>query len=132
VFVSRVAGNSADAGTLGSTEYAVAVLGVRLVMVLAHSDCGAVKAAIKVAAGKESFPPDTFGAIGEVVGAIVGPVRSLPPARRTLARATVVNAQAQAKRFAARGPIIKPAVASGRIRVVAALYDIGSGRVSLV
>jgi carbonic anhydrase len=40
VFVSRVAGNSIDAGTLGSTEYAVAVLGVQLVVVLAHSDCG--------------------------------------------------------------------------------------------
>jgi carbonic anhydrase len=132
VFVSRVAGNSVDVGTVGSTEYAVAVLGVRLVMVLAHSDCGAVKAAISVAGGKKSYPASKYGAIGEVVGAIVGPVRSIPPARRTLARATVANARAQAARLAARGPIIKPAVAAGRIRVVAALYDIGSGRVSLV
>src|SRR5436190_12429984 len=43
LFVSRIAGNSIDAGTLGSTEYAVKVLGVKAVMVLAHSDCGAIK-----------------------------------------------------------------------------------------
>ena len=46
LFVSPVAGNSIDVGTLGSTEYAVAVLGVKLVMVLGHSDCGAVKATL--------------------------------------------------------------------------------------
>src|SRR5437016_4136505 len=47
VFVSRVAGNSIDVGSLGSTEYAVAVLGVHLVMVLGHSNCGAVRGALE-------------------------------------------------------------------------------------
>jgi carbonic anhydrase len=132
VFVSRVAGNSIDAGTLGSTEYAVAVLGVRLVMVLGHSNCGAVKAAIDVVAGKANFPSKKFGAIGKVVDAIVGPVRKLPPARRTLDRAIAANAKAQAQTLAGRKPIVKSAVASGKLRVVAAVYDIRTGRVSLV
>ncbi len=132
VFVSRVAGNSADVGTVGSTEYAVAELGVHLVMVLGHSDCGAVKAAIEVAGGKQSFPPEKFGAIGAVVEAIVGPVRALPSSQRTLERSIAANARAQAKQISASGPIIRPAVASGRLRVVAAVYDIGTGRVSLV
>ena len=132
VFVSRVAGNSMDVGTLGSTEYAVGVLGVHLVMVLGHSDCGAVKAAIEVANGTKTYPPKKYGAIGPVIDAIVGPVKTIPPARRTVNRAIVVNARAQARRIAERGPIIKPAIASGQIRVVAAVYDIRSGRVSLV
>jgi carbonic anhydrase len=132
VFVSRVAGNSVDVGTLGSTEYAVAELGVLLVMVLGHSDCGAVKAAIKVAGGKASFPRNKFGAIGAVIAPVVGPVKALPPGQRTVQRSIAANARAQASRIAATGPIIKPAVAAGRVRVVGAVYDIRSGRVSLV
>ena len=61
LFVSRIAGNSIDSGTLGSTEYAVAVLGVKLVMVLGHSDCGAIKAAIASGRPKArpTRPPNT-------------------------------------------------------------------------
>lgn len=132
IFVSRVAGNSVETGTRGSTEYAVAELGVLLVMVLGHSNCGAVKAAIDVANGKASFPRQRFGAIGAVIQPVVGPVSALPRRQRTLARGVAANARAQAQRIAASGPIIKPAVASGRVRVVAAVYDIRSGRVSLV
>ncbi len=132
VFVSRVAGNSMDAGTLGSTEYAIAELGVHLVMVLGHSNCGAVKAAIAVANGKKTFPPKKYGAIGQVVNAVVGPVRTLPRSQRTLQRSIAANARAQARRIAGRRPIISAAVQSGQIQVVAAVYDIRSGRVSLV
>jgi carbonic anhydrase len=132
VFVSRVAGNIMDAGTLGSTEYAVAVLGVHLVMVLGHSNCGAVRAAIEVANGKRTYPAKKYGAIGQVVDEVVGPVRGLPPSQRTLPRAIAANARAQAQRVAGRRPIISSALSSGQIQVVAAVYDIGSGRVSLV
>lgn len=132
VFVSRVAGNSMDPGTLGSSEYAVAVLGVHLVMVLGHSNCGAVKAAIEVANGKKKYPAKKYGAIGKFVDAVVGPVRALPRSQRTLPRSIAANARAQALRVAGRGPIISSAVRSGQVQVVAAVYDIGSGRVSLV
>jgi carbonic anhydrase len=132
VFVSRVAGNSIDPGTLGSTEYAVAELGVHLVMVLGHSNCGAVKAAIAVANGKKKFPAKKYGAIGQVVNAVVGPVRTVPRSQRTLPRSIAANARAQALHVAGRGPIISSAVRSGQIQVVAAVYDIRTGRVSLV
>jgi carbonic anhydrase len=132
VFVSRVAGNSINNGMIGSTEYAIEHLGVRLVMVLGHSDCGAVKAAIKVANGKASFPRAKFGAIGPMITPVVRAVRTLPKKQRTLKQSVAVNARVQAERFAATGPIIDHAVASGQIQVVAAVYDIRSGRVSLV
>lgn len=132
IFVSRVAGNSVDVATLGSTEYAVAVLNAVLVVVLGHSNCGAVKAAIDVVNGTKSYPRSKYGAIGPMIKPVIGPVKALPKRKRTLGRAIPANARAQAKQLAATGPIIKPAVAAGKLRVVAALYDIRSGRVSLV
>jgi carbonic anhydrase len=132
LFVSRVAGNSIDAGTLGSTEYAVAELGVKLVMVLGHSDCGAVKAAIEVANGAQSYPADEYGSIGPLVDAVVPTVESLPADRRTVPNCVVANARAQAAEIAGREPIIEPAVAAETLRVVAAIYEIESGSVKLL
>jgi carbonic anhydrase len=132
IFVSRVAGNSIDSGTLGSTEYAVKKLHVLLVMVLGHSNCGAVSAAIEIANGTATFPRQKYGAIGTVIRPIMGPVRAIPRQRRTLPRCVAANARAQAARFAATGPIIAPEVGSGHIRVVAAVYDIRTGAVSVV
>jgi carbonic anhydrase len=132
LFSSKVAGNIIDSGTLGSTEFAVKVLGVKLVMVLGHSDCGAVKAAIEAANGTSSYPPDTYGAIGEVVGKVVPPIQGLPSADRTLPHCISINARAQADEIASREPIIKQAIADHQIAVVAAAYDIATGKVSLI
>ncbi|MDX6615282.1 MAG: carbonic anhydrase [Solirubrobacterales bacterium] len=131
VFVSRIAGNSVDTGTLGSTEYGIKVLGVKLVMVLGHSDCGAVKSAISVANGG-SYPPDQYGAIGDVVGTIVPPIKALPPSGRTLPKCIPLTARTQAADLASRGPIVKQAIAAQKIRVVAAVYDINTGAVSIL
>jgi carbonic anhydrase len=132
IFVSKVAGNSIDTGTLGSTEYAVKVLGVKLVMVLGHSDCGAVKAAIGVANGTSSYPPDKYGAIGDFVDKIVPSVQGIPPADRTLPNCVHANARAQAADIAGRGPIVKPAIDAGQIAVVPAVYNIKNGKVILI
>jgi len=117
---------------LGSTEYAVAVLGVKLIVVLGHSNCGAASSAIAVANGTKSFPPDKYGAIGAVVGLVVRTVKSIPKKQRTLGRCTVKNARVEANKLASQGPIIKQAVDQRKLRVVAGVYDIGSGRVELV
>jgi carbonic anhydrase len=132
LFVSRVAGNSIDTGTLGSTEFAVAVLGVKLVIVLGHSDCGAVKAAIGVSNGAEAYPAERYGSIGAVVEAIVRNIEPLPADERTESGCVRANARAQAAELASRGPIIGPAVEAGRVRVVAAVYEIETGRVELL
>lgn len=63
--------------------------------------------------------------------AIVPPIKAVPEAQRTPQSATAANAKAQAKSIVAKGPIIKPAVDAGKVRVVSAIYDIGSGKVSL-
>jgi carbonic anhydrase len=131
LFVSRIAGNTVDPGTLGSTEYAVAVLGAKVVLVLGHSNCGAVKAAIEVANGKKKYPPSKYGAIGYFVDLIVPAVKALPRSRRTAPRVTAANAERQAKLLASKGPIISKAVRSGQLKVISAVYDIKTGRVNL-
>jgi carbonic anhydrase len=132
LFVSRIAGNSIDAGTLGSTEYAVGVLGVKLIMVLGHSNCGAVKAAIGTVTEGKRYPASKYGAIGAVIEHIVPTVKSLPADERTLERCIPANAITQANEIAARGPIIGPAVAKGTVQVVAGVYNIANGAVSVV
>jgi carbonic anhydrase len=131
-FVSKVAGNSVDTGTLGSTEYAVKVLGVKLVVVLGHSDCGAVKAAIGVANGTSSYPPDKYGAIGAFVDKIVPSVQTVPPDQRDVPTCVATNARAQAADIASRGPIVNQALAAGQIAVIPAVYKIQSGKVKLL
>lgn len=131
LFVSRIAGNTVETGALGSTEYAVAVLGVKLLLVLGHTNCGAVKAALAVADGSKSFPPDQYGAIGPVVDLIVPSVKALPPGERRLERATVANAKDQAEILASSDPIIAPAVRAGEVKVVSGVYEIATGRVSI-
>jgi len=132
LFAAHVAGNTVDTGTLGSLEYSVAVLGVPLIMVLGHSDCGAVKSAIDVVEGKKSFPPSTYGSIGAVVDAVVPAVMGLGPAARTLEASIVANARLQARLLSSSAPIISAAVAAGKLRVVSAVYEISSGGVRIV
>jgi len=132
LFSSKVAGNTIDSGTLGSTEFAIKVLGVKLVMVLGHSNCGAVTAAIDVANGDASYPPGEYGEIGGLVDRVVPAIRDVPQAERTVPTCVEVNAATQAAEIARRGPIVRPAVEAGQIEVVAAVYDLETAAVSLV
>lgn len=129
IFVTRVAGNVSGPATLASVEFAVAVLGVKLVMVLGHSDCGAVRAALGVAEGTAGFPASEYGALGDLVAAIVPEVESVPAPERTLTACIEANVRAQAAEIAASDPVVRPAVAAGSLRVVPAVYEIDGGRV---
>jgi carbonic anhydrase len=132
LFNARLAGNVSDPVADGSLDYAVEVLGVPLVMVLGHSDCGAVKAALSVVTKGMTFPRSKYGDIGTFVDKIVPAVRSLPKSQRTLEPSIEANAQAQAKSLAKRKPIFAKRVKDGSLKVVAATYDIPSGRVTLL
>ncbi len=132
LFAAHVAGNSIDTGMIGSLEYSVAVLGVHVIVVLGHTDCGAVKSAIEVVEGRKSFPASKYGAIGQVVDAVVPAIEGLEPTVRTLSASIVANARRQALLLAETGPIIAAAITAGTLRVVAAVYEIDSGTVKLV
>jgi carbonic anhydrase len=131
LFVVRVAGNvvkGAGPPVKGSIEYGVAELGASLVMVLGHSECGAVKAAIKHLDDKDTLP----GAIEPLVNSIrpaVVKARSMPG--NLLDNALRANVAIGVGLLRDLQPIVAPAVKHGRVKVVGAMYDLRTGSVSL-
>lgn len=125
LFIVRVAGNTVDNTGLGSIEYGVTVLGAPLVVVLGHTQCGAVEAAVKVVKDKAKFP----GSIGTVVAPIIPAVRSLEGGPDLANRAVVANVQRVVSRLKSAKPIISRAVAERRLKIVGAVYDLASGKV---
>ena len=135
LFVCRVAGNTAADEVVGSLEYTVEVLGSKLIVVLGHSQCGAVKAAIDLVQGKSTFPPATFGQIGLLAQRIAPAVRAVEPATppgELLSRATAANVMLTARALQARPPILAARVENGSLAIVPARYELETGRVILL
>lgn len=130
LFVIRVAGNVVDDAILASIEYSVIHLGSTLVMALGHERCGAVKATIEALAGRGS-PDDVGTRIGALAALISPAVRSVPAgAADTLDAAVSLNAaNAAAEVFAGSQPL-RTRVLAGRLKIVAARYDLDDGRVT--
>ncbi len=105
---------------------------MKLILVLGHSGCGAVGAAIDVVERGTSYPAATHGEIGAVLEPIIPVVRSLPRGERDSERCVAANARHEARRLAGLDPIIAPRVAAGELAVVPAVYEIGSGLVSVL
>jgi len=127
LFVVRVAGNVVSgAGPIvkGSIEYAVAELGVRLVLVLGHSQCGAVKAAVKHLDARDVLP----GSIGDLVDTIkpaVAAARGKPG--DPLDHVIRANVARGVERLKGLEPILAGPVKKGKVKVVGAVYDLRSG-----
>ena len=119
LFVIRTAGNLVDDHALGSIEYAVAHLGARLVVVLGHQRCGAVKAALE----SDHAP----GHIESLVRDIQPAVKAAKGKPGDALSATVTeNARevaAQIKAKAALGDLAK------EVRIVSAVYDLDTGKI---
>jgi carbonic anhydrase len=132
IFVVRLAGNVSGPEAAGSLDFAVEILEVPLVVVLGHSDCGAVKAALAVVTEGKEFPNSKYGSIGTFVDRITPTIRALSTSERTLDLAIEANARAQAASLAKREPIFAKRVKEGSLKVVAAKYDIATGRVTFL
>ena len=130
IFVVRVAGNVADPIVLGSIEYAAEHLGSPLMMVLGHSRCGAVTAAVD-AQGK---PEGNIGAILETISPAVTLARQEAKGKE---KAEIVEAAADqnvklvCSSLITQSKIIKHLVDHGKLKIVAAKYDLDDGKVTL-
>jgi carbonic anhydrase len=131
VFAARIAGNFVDTDIIGSLEFATKLTGARLVMVLGHSECGAVKGAIDdVQLGNLTA---TLANIRPAVEATTG----IPGERSSKNKAFVqavaeTNARLAARTLLERSPVMAGLVDAGSLRVVAAMHDVGTGRVTLL
>ena len=129
LFVLRVAGNTLNVDMLASMEYALAVLGTPLIMVLGHSACGAVGAAIKAVETDEQLPghlPELIAPIKPAVEAVRSQGGDL------LANAIEENVRLTVAKAAAARPIVSGLVADGKVKVVGGVYDLATGRVELI
>jgi carbonic anhydrase len=121
VFVTRVAGNVVTSEIIASLEYGAAVLGVKVMLVMGHSNCGAVKATIQ---GKE-----VPGQISALYPHIQPAVEQAGP---NLEAATKANAKIQASLLRTASTVIASLIKEGKLKMVAGYYDVGSGAVSLL
>jgi carbonic anhydrase len=132
LFVVRVAGNiisGAGASVKGSIEYAVAELGVQLIVVLGHSQCGAVKAAIKHIDANDPLP----GAINDLVGTIKPSVTAAKGKPGDLLDNVIkANVERGVERLRSLEPILAGAVKKGQLKVVGATYELRTGKVTVL
>jgi carbonic anhydrase len=129
LFVCRVAGNFANDDTIASMEYAVAILGVPLIMVLGHDACGAIDATIKSLKDNTTLPghlPSLVTSLTPAVKAVSGkPGDQLDNAIRQ----NVIDNVAKLK---SATPILNSAVEKGKLKVVGGIYRLKDGRVEMV
>lgn len=132
LFCVRTAGHVLDHAVQGSIEYAVAHLDVPLVVVLGHSQCGAVTATLEHVRSPGQLP----GSLSTLVWAITPAVEQA--LRHTKAQgngvdpldlAVQINVANTVARLAESRPILAEGVAAGDLAVVGAVYDIASGAV---
>jgi carbonic anhydrase len=129
LFVCRVAGNFANDDLIASLEYAVAVLGTPLILVLGHDACGAIEATIKSLKDNTTLP-----------GHLPSLVMALAPAVKTasgqggdaLAGAIRQNVIDNVAKLTSAAPILNAAVEQKKLRVVGGIYRLKSGKVDLL
>jgi carbonic anhydrase len=128
LFVVRVAGNIADRPAIGSLEYAATVLEVPLVLVLGHSRCGAVDAALKAAPGADLSPGLT--SLVEAIRPAVAVTKDRPgDALANAIRANITHVVGQLK---SAPPTLARLSTDGKVRIVGAHYDLETGVVEVL
>src|SRR5579862_2487005 len=125
LFVVRTAGNIADPVALGSIEYAVDHIHSPLLVVLGHTKCGAVTAACS----GEKMPSANLQAIVDKIDPAVSLAKTHAKSDELIESTVKENVHQSAKDLLANSAIIRDAVKSGKLTVVEAEYELGSGEV---
>ncbi len=120
IFVTRVAGNIINAEIVGSLEYGAAVLGVKVLLVIGHANCGAVKAAM----AKQEVP----GQIASLYPHLEAAVAAGGSLAETVKRNAVIQANLLAKTSTVLGPMVK----QGKLKIQGAYFDLATGKITLL
>jgi len=119
LFVVRTAGNLVNDHALGSIEYAVTVLGARLIVVLGHERCGAVKAAL----ASDHAPGHIDSLVRDIQPAVIAAKGKPGDALDATITENARQVAAQIKAKAALGDLAK------EVRIVSAVYDLDTGKI---
>jgi carbonic anhydrase len=129
LFVVRLAGNFVDTNGLASIEYGAAVLGASLIMVLGHTECGAIKAAVDVVTKGKTLP----GHLPELMGYLKEPVeRARSEAGNLVDDAIRENVLMNVEKLRKSEPILAALVKDGRLKVAGGIYDLATGGVDIL
>jgi carbonic anhydrase len=125
LFVVRSAGNIAEPVAVGSLEYAVEHLHAKVLVVMGHEKCGAVKAALSEA---KMPTPNLEALVGYVAPGVKG-LKAWAEGDDLVHMAVEANVRRQADELLKRSPLLRQAVAKGEIVILKAVYDLDTGRV---
>jgi carbonic anhydrase len=128
LFVVRVAGNVAGPFDLASIEYAIAKGYTKLIVVLGHEECGAVRAALTPA---DPATPSLVALVQRIRESFIG-IDKWSLERATVRRAVEANARGSAAYILAHSQVIRDAVQSERVGLVVAYYNLESGAVEKI
>ena len=124
IFVARVAGNVEDQNILGSMEFATKVKGTKLIIVMGHNKCGAVKGAID-----NAELGNLTQLVDQIKPAIVGDTTNLD---NMLNETSKNNVKMTISDILKLSPVISDMVKENKVKIVGAYYDITTGQVSFL
>lgn len=124
LFVVRVAGNVGGLSELATMEYGVTHLGTPVLIVMGHSKCGAVTAAVKGAELHGHLP-----SLVSLIKPAAEKARTSAVEEDLVPRAIELNVWQQVENIFARSALIREFAAAGKVTIVGAVYDIASGKV---
>ena len=131
IFNARIAGNIADADLVGSMEFACAVSGAKLVVVMGHTSCGAIKGAIdKVELGNLTGLLDKIQPAVSAVQNVAGERNSKNVA--FVEAVAAANVQLTVDHIRELSPILRDLESAGKIQIVGCIYDLETGRVNFL
>jgi carbonic anhydrase len=129
IFAARIAGNFVNTDIIGSLEFATLLAGAKLIVVLGHTECGAIKGAVDDA--RLGNLTATLSNIRPSVIKVQGIEGAQNSKNKKLVQAVAdQNARDAAGLLMARSEVLRQLVAEGKLRIVSAMHDVGSGRVS--
>ncbi len=129
IFAARIAGNFVNTDIIGSLEFATKLAGAKLIVVLGHTECGAIKGAVddaklgNLTATLANIRPSVIK-----IKPVDGPQTSK---NKQLVQAVAdQNARDAAAMLSARSQVLRELVSAGQLKIVAAMHDVGTGKIS--
>ncbi len=128
IFVIRVMGEALDSSVIASIEYAVEHLHTGLLVVMGHSQCGAIQATLKTSEGTSAGSADLDRVLSDIRPRLVSIANE--PASSNLEVESTLNADGVARDLMKRSALLKSAVETGNLLIKSALYRVDTGKVT--
>jgi len=129
IFVARVAGNFVNDDILGSLEFATKLAGAKLIVILGHTECGAVRGACDKA--QLGLLTATLANINPAVEAVQGDYKPRTSQNEKFVQAvTEKNVKLTMQKLRTRSVVLRELIDKGEIGLMGAMYDVSTGKVT--